>query len=539
MWYYVRQFFDYLTMPIRAFFSAPGRVFASGKRVFGLSLPARVALFVAFFLIVCVAVSFIIFARTQGRPFLAAKMRYMAVIVVLVVVIPFVVYKLLKVWLEGEVSPFADIEHAWNAGLAELKRHGLDITQIPLFLILGSEDEAQEKALFDASRLSFNIREVPLGPAALHWYANPDGIYVACTRVGSLSLVAAWDKKRREEQKGRSQAAAYPPEADPLRGTIVAGGGMTSEREAAPARFGRDLPEASPPPDLRSVTIDFSKPPAMAESSGAPGPRLAVTLEDAVEQQRRLEYLCQLVRRARQPICPYNGLLTLLPFGLLQRGARDAALVEQAAARDLATLHHALQLRVPVVALVAGMEEESGFRELVRRVGRDRAINQRFGKGFELTNPPIPERLVALASHACGAFEDSIYALFKERNALAKQPGNTKLYSLLARIRHQLHEPLANLLENVYGADLDKDPHAEPFFFSGCYFAGVGMTEDCQAFVKAVFDKLVQDQGELQWTSAARRRDRLYQGIAQFLYAVDFVLLALLIALVGYRFFLS
>ena len=168
MGYYLRQFFDFLTLPIRAFFSAPGRVFASSKKVFGLSLPARVAIFVALFLILCVTVSFLVFARTEGHIFTAAKMKYLPVILILVIVIPLVVYKLLKVWLEGDVSPFSDIEHAWNAGLAEMKRHGLDLSQTPLFLVLGSQDEAQEKALFDASRLSLNLREVPVGPAALH-----------------------------------------------------------------------------------------------------------------------------------------------------------------------------------------------------------------------------------------------------------------------------------------------------------------------------------------------------------------------------------
>jgi hypothetical protein len=121
--------------------------------------------------------------------------------------------------------------------------------------------------------------------------------------------------------------------------------------------------------------------------------------------------------------------------------------------------------------------------------------------------------------------------LFIERGALSK-PGNTKLYSLLCRIRHNVHQSLSNLLETVYGVDTDKDPHAEPFLFSGCYFASIGESEDRQAFVKAVFDKLSQEQGELQWTAAARRQDRIYQGIAQFIFGLDFFLLVGLIGLI-------
>jgi len=546
MHHFFRNFFDRMLYPVRAFFSSPGRIFASGKRVFGVSLPARVAIFLFLFLVVCVVVSFLVFAKTEGRPFVAAKMRYLVVIVVLVIAIPLVVYKLLRVWLEGDVSPFSDIDHAWNAGIAELKRHGLDLAETPLFLVLGSRDEAQEKALFDASRLSFNVREVPVGPAAIHWYANPDGVYIVCTRVGSLSRLAEIEKKSRDQRKGRPLPPAARPSPDMLRGTIVAGGGQSSREEdyGPPVETSMGPSEAGPPPDVRVMTMDFSSHSQMMGGSSsvqaAPsgGGRVALAPEDAIEEERRLEYLCLLIRRARQPICPNNGVLSLLPFQLLQKGDREAATLQQAAARDLNTIHRVFQLRTPVVALVVGMDEESGFRELVRRVGRDRAANQRFGKGFDVSNPPIPERLVALCAHACGAFEDSVYALFKERGSLAK-PGNTKLYSLLCRIRHNVHQPLADLVETVYGADTDKDPNAEPFLFSGCYFASAGDSEDRQAFVKAVFDKLSQEQAELQWTTAARRRDRWYQGVAQFIFGLDFLLLVALVGLIAYKLFLK
>jgi len=542
MGYFLRQVFDRLMMPIRALFSAPGRLFASGKRIFGMSLPARVAWFVALFLVVCVAVSFLVFYKAEGRPFLATWWKHVTAITVVIIVIPLVVYKLLKVWLEGDVSPFADIDHAWNAGLAELKRNGLELADIPLFLVLGSEGEVQEKSLFDASRLSFNVKEVPVGPAALHWYANPEAIYIVCTQVGNLSRLASVDKKSREETKGRPRAAASRSAPD-IRGTVVAGvGDSVRESDYVPSHSTSVEAEPSGQPDMRVMTMDFSSHSqlmgASAASDKSRGGKASLSPEDAVEEERRLEYLCQLIRRARLPICPNNGILSLLPFGMLRKGAREAAILQQAAGRDLNTIHRVFKLRSPVVALVVGMEEESGFRELVRRVGRDRAVNQRFGKGFDVSNPPIPERLVALCAHACGAFEDSVYALFKERGALSK-PGNTKLYSLLCGIRHNVHQPLSNLLETVYGVDTDKAPDAEPFLFSGCYFAAAGESEDRQAFIKAVFDKLSQEQGELQWTTAARRQDRVYQGIAQFLFGLDFLLMVYLIGLLGYKLFLK
>ncbi len=94
---------------------------------------------------------------------------------------------------------------------------------------------------------------------------------------------------------------------------------------------------------------------------------------DGNVQERRLEYVCQLIRHARRPVCPVNGVLTLLPFGLIARGPREGVELQKALQRDLNTTRHSLKVRCPATAAVVGMEEESGFQELVRRVGRDRA----------------------------------------------------------------------------------------------------------------------------------------------------------------------
>ena len=108
-----------------------------------------------------------------------------------------------------------------DAPLAALDEHGLDLTQTPLFLVFGSAGERQEKMLFDASRLSLNFREVPTGPAALHWYANADGIYLVATDTSCLSRLS----RRAAEvvDKERAAPAAPRPAAGPIRGTVVVG----------------------------------------------------------------------------------------------------------------------------------------------------------------------------------------------------------------------------------------------------------------------------------------------------------------------------
>jgi len=544
MFEFIRRLLDIITYPLRALLSAPSRLISSSRRVAGLSLPARVAIMVAVFLVICAATALFAFYHTQDRSFVKAKLTpaFIMVIAALVLLIPIVLYKALKLWLEGETSPFPDIDRAWHAGLAELDRQGLDQSQIPLFLILGSADDTQEKAVFDASRLNFNLRAMPPGPAALHWYANPEGIYLCATGAGCLSRLAARAAEVAAEEKSRPLTTDPLPPGDALRGTIVVGSGRGGELSPRTSAAVPSAPAASSASvgNIRGTMVVGGAAGGSFQDDEAPvaAERHVIKLEqhDASEQQRRLEYVCRLLRRLRRPLCPVNGILTLLPFGLVQRSVPESIQVQRAVQDDMATLLSSMQMRCAVTALVIGLEEEDGFRELVRRVGRDRAVGQRFGKGMNLWNPPLAERLEALTAHACGAFEDWVYTLFREKGSLAK-PGNTKLFALLCKIRHNLQTRLANVLAIGFGYDSDQQRAEKPLFFGGCYFAAAGQTEDRQAFVKAVLEKLPDQQEELEWTDAAYREDQRYQLFARLALAVDTVLLAILVALIVRRWF--
>lgn len=533
---FFHRLLDVATRPLRAVLSAPSRLLSGWQRVAGISLPARVAILVAFFLVVCVAVTLIAFYYTQDRSFVRAKLTltFFSVIVVLLVLIPLVVYKALKLWLEGDVSPFPDIDRAWQAGLAELQRHGLYFSEIPLFLILGSAGEEHESSLFDASRLSLNVRQVPRGPAPLHWYANAEGIYLACGDACCLSRLAELAAEVIAEEAPRPAAGSPRSPADRIRGTIVAG---DEDAGGASATTSGPLPSPSAPrpggpAEIRGTMVVGSQT-SFDSTDAAPAEKRIVKLpqDEVALQSRRLQYVCRLIRRARDPLCPLNGILTLLPFGLIQRSVPESIEVQRAVQKDLSTLLHGLMVRCPVTAVVVGLEEESGFRELVQRVGRERAWGQRFGKGFSVWTPPLPDRMRALAAHACGSFEDWVYTLFRERGALSK-PGNTKLYALLCKIRRSVHGRLADILAAAYGAQGDPEEPAEAFFVGGCYFAATGPGEDRQAFVKGVFDKLPEQQEELQWTAAAYEKDQRYQTLSQLGLAVDALLLLALAAVI-------
>jgi hypothetical protein len=184
------------------------------------------------------------------------------------------------------------------------------------------------------------------------------------------------------------------------------------------------------------------------------------------------------------------------------------------------------------------MEMEIGFRELVRRVGSELAKNSRFGKGVNVWTAPSPEQVLAVTAHACVSFDIWAYKLFREENGLTK-PGNPKLYSLICRIRTELHKRLENILVGAYahGSGPEDALNDDPLLFGGCYFAETGDRQDLQAFVGGVLDLLINSQSELEWTDEAKRDDAFYRRLANAGFVVDGILVLVLAALVVLKIF--
>jgi type VI protein secretion system component VasK len=229
-----------------------------------------------------------------------------------------------------------------------------------------------------------------------------------------------------------------------------------------------------------------------------------LTSHESSQQLQRLEHLCGLLRRQRHPVCPANGILVLLPFEMLKAADQDVAELERAVAADLATVYRELQLRCPVTAVVVGMDQEKGFRELIRRIGREDVAKQRFGQRFDVRTPATADELRKFTSHVCGTFEDWVYTLFRDEQSLAR-PGNTALYAMLCKVRRSLKTRLGDVLGKGFGHDRQSDN--VPVLFSGCYFAATGPKSDRQAFVSGLLSKLYDEQEEIEWTDEALRED--------------------------------
>lgn len=250
---------------------------------------------------------------------------------------------------------------------------------------------------------------------------------------------------------------------------------------------------------------------------------------------QELQYIGHLVRRVRQPLCAINGVLSLIQFESIHSSQNELEELQRAIRGDLETIRYAFQVKVPVSALVVGLEKERGFRELISRVGRERAMSQRFGRRFDIQAIPARDQMVALATHLCGVFEDWTYTLFREEHALTR-PGNTRLYELLSKVRCGWKGRLGEILSGGFGCDVTKREEGSSSLFSGCYFAATGDTPDRQAFVKGVIEKMGEEQELIEWTQEAIGANKR-ENIAANLGAI--VAVGLLISLALMYFFLG
>ncbi len=138
-----------------------------------------------------------------------------------------------------------------------------------------------------------------------------------------------------------------------------------------------------------------------------------------------------------------------------------------------------------------------------------------------------------LAGHACGAFEDWIYDLFKHPDCLGRTK-NDKLFALLCKIRTLAQPKVVELLTGLSGVPESVDKRGP--LLCGAYFGASGSSRARQAFVRSVFDKLADLEEELEWSESAWQRDQGYRRIAQLFIAINALLTVFIIGSLIYKF---
>lgn len=557
----IRSFIDAILYPFRLIAQIPSSVISSPKRLLGLSLQARAAWLLFFGLLgIAVVWGVIRWATPQSQQPSGFFEDVFWLVCILVVAIPIVVWFALKLWLEGEPSDFPDIDRAWETAKAALNEQSIDPSETPIFLILGPGNIDSVNAFMATTHIQFPVR-APLGPAPFHVFANQQAIYVVCTECCQLSKLIGAPRSSTmvPDQIPGGQAGYQPDRTMDISSLGQPGGppvGPAANTPFPPPAAGSPSPYSAevrntlaglnipvPPQnegvDMRGTMMVGDLGGGMKNPMQPAGGGIAAAVLSPAESNEataRLAHLCRLFNRLRTPLCPINGVIVSTPFGYLADGSQEVVNQMLVSLKsDLACLRGNLRLRCSVTHVVDSMEMETGFRELVRRVGAQRSSAQRFGKGYGLWNPPTAPQLDAVVKHACGAFEDWSYLLFREGDGL-NRPGNRHLYSLLCRIRSTFQPRLKNLIESAYCVNPagTQPGDTEPLLFSGCYFVASGSMPDRQAFLASVFKKVSNEEEELEWGSEAIAEEERMQSGVRALMVINGALVATILGIFVY-----
>ena len=499
---------------------APLRLVGSVPRIVaGMTLAGRIALCVAVFQAIVVLLAFAVVVVGDDEQVLEAWLRpaNLGVLAILLTLTPALVYQAAKLWLERDVSRFPDILEAYREGVAALRRQGIEPDAVPLFLVIGTRSGDEEERLLAEAPCEFAVTAAPPGDAALHVYGGPDAVFVCLANCSRLS-----DAVR--QRRGRSADAPAIPVAaaaagnpgDDIRGTVMVQ--QTEWEEPAPATAAAT---GLPAEELLTHTIDIGSLSPAAAPAARPAPPSPAARDEIRE---RLHYICSLIRGERAGLAPINGILAVVPGDLLVSGAAEPQVVGQALGDDLVTAMATTGVRAPVVTLVLGLEREPGFVELIERMSaaeRSGRLGQRFPAGLV----PSYDQLGSLASRACGMVEDLVMGrLFRAEGILAAAR-NDRLAMLLARLRSELAGRLTVVLRRALVAPDGETSERAPFV-AGCYLAACGEAASRRAFLRGVLDRLLDCQGDLEWTEQAVDADGRAGGVARVLWVTSGLLVA-------------
>jgi hypothetical protein len=471
------------------------------------------------------------------------------------------------VMAEDRPSDFPDIDAAWHEAVAALEKANINLTQLPLFLVVGRPAET-EAAFFSATQLPFTHPQIPRDPnAPLHVQVAAEGIFVTCPGASLLGaqtkLLAADRVWRREEplvSKGRAtacnanQQALDRADSSPIHVEETGEQDERSESLSAPSSSPAS-PDTSSASSATSTKLRTTKPartPSIAatqlsqglslvedsiallaeEERAVPEFALDLALDEDYELapsaedfdvplikdlgeiqsiQARLEHLCRLIATSREPYCPLNGVAVLIPYG----AAANDRLANQVAAlgqRDLEIVQQTLRVRCPLVTIVCDLQEAPGCKEMLQ-LFPERQRHRRLGVRFPLMcNDPsadVPQTIDNGMRWICrDLLPPLVYRLMRgttahEQNTRNLSPTNVKLYRFLDDIR-QREQRLSRIMRQIFTAGNEK--HWLP---AGCYLVanGADIARE-QGFAAGVLPQLYQMQNLLAWTPAALVYDK-------------------------------
>ena len=456
--------------------------------------------------------------------------RDIPIIVLLNFVIPIVVYFGVKILLAPPKSPFPQIDLAFEAGLKALEKNGISIRETPLYLVVGMPESKRIKQMMGASRRTFDFTHVTADGQALYWYGSADSTYLFLSGVGNVSQLTKDLAKYISQSSGDSGYAS----GDGYKGTInvaVLGKGKPGLNLASD-----DEDQMADGGDIIKATIkagDLKKSDPKPLNRAAPEPKRQQkqqlsSREKLADQKRRIAHLSTLLARHRRPVCSLNGIIVAIANRLVEEFPSELA---RQIKSDLTTISETTGVVCTVTAIVTGFENDQGCRQFVARLREahgEEFLSRRFGKSYRSWESPTEEHLKEISNESIENFDQYIYSIFTQHDALSSRnvDGNRDMVKFLCWIYSRFFEGLELTMTSGFNAD-GKGGENLPRF-AGCYFMGVGDSPEYQFFGEGVFDRVDENQGELEWSTKVTDREEALALMSQLIFLVGLIALAIL-----------
>ncbi len=97
-------------------------------------------------------------------------------------------YWAVRFWSEDVPVRDNELAQAWQAGLEAIRKRGIALNELPLFLVLGCKEEQSQSLFVKQCGLTLAVAPTPASPVApLRWFIAHDRILLFCSDIGAFS----------------------------------------------------------------------------------------------------------------------------------------------------------------------------------------------------------------------------------------------------------------------------------------------------------------------------------------------------------------
>lgn len=408
-------------------------------------------------------------------------------------------------------SPFPDIDHCWRQAAANLHRRGVDLSELPVILLLG-QPAGRESELLAALELTPTFGPTPSSSdAPLRVFADDHALYLLCHDVSLTSVCAQRIAEERIIRKGRPRHAASAPLEASMPVALRAGAAGVATAVAEPRPAQQEFAHAG---EFGSEDFDpFTS--GVDDRPPSDNPRPLVTWEEAELCHARLDHLTRLVARDREPLPAVTGVALLLPAdGLLDD--RSATALAEAVEQDLDGLTAGVGAACPVLTIFTDLQHTPGCGELLHTLSADRKRRQ---FGVEIPAEPtdggdsLRDALRTLTQEMPAVLCQHLYQIDGDP-AVTRQSlhDNAALYRFEQALYEQGERAL-NVLRRGLSGELARLP------LVGCYLVATGdAAGGSQAFGAGLLQKLTSPATPTAWTDEALATDAHHHRLTRWGY---------------------